>query len=255
VGRTVRRDRGTGRHLRAFVTGGGRGLGQAVVERLRRDGGRVCVVDIRPASGVDLVGDVSDADFVGEAVAFASERLGGLDVLVNNAGIGGPSTTVVDTDPAAFRRVLDVNLVGSFLTARAAAGVMVAQGDGGAIVNIGSIFGEQGVANAAAYCASKGGVALLTHSLALELAPHGVRVNTVAPGNMATEMHWDELRARAAARGTSFELERERLAAEIPLGRHGTGDDVAGAVAWLVSEDAAYVTGQTIGVNGGVYLT
>jgi NAD(P)-dependent dehydrogenase (short-subunit alcohol dehydrogenase family) len=253
--RTLPRDRGTGRLLRALITGGGRGLGATIVERLRRDGDPVCVVDIQPGPGVDLVGDVSDEGLADAAVASAAERLGGLDLLVNNAGVGGPSTTVVDTEPAEFRRVLEVNLVGSFLMARAAARLMLEQGSGGAIVNVGSIFGQQGVANGAAYCASKGGVALLTHSLALELAPHGIRVNTIAPGNMATEMHWEELRARAAARGTSFEEERERVRAEIPLGRHGTGEDVAGAVVWLASEDAAYVTGQTIGVNGGVFFT
>ena len=126
---------------------------------------------------------------------------------------------------------------------------------GGAIVNLGSIFGQQGVAGGAAYCASKGGVALLTHSLSLELAPFRVRVNTIAPGNMASEMHWEDLRAQAAARGSSFEEEAERVRASIPLGRHGTGEDLAGAVVWLLSDDASYVTGQTIGVNGGVLLT
>ena len=255
MGRALRRHRGTGRPLRALVTGGGRGLGSAVAERLRRDGGRTAAVDIQAGPGVDLVGDVSDEQFAGEAVAFATGQLGGLDLLVNNAGIGGPSTAAVDIDPAAFRRVLEVNLVGSFLMARAAARCMVEQGSGGAIVNLGSIFGQQGVAGGAAYCASKGGVALLTHSLALELAPYGIRVNTIAPGHMATEMHWEELRSRAAARGTSFEAERERVLEEIPLRRHGSGEDIAGAVVWLASEDAAYVTGQTIGVNGGVILT
>ncbi|MDQ3866634.1 MAG: SDR family oxidoreductase, partial [Actinomycetota bacterium] len=196
-----------------------------------------------------------DESFADQAVAATAERLGGLDLLVSNAGIGGPSTPVVETELGDFRRVLDVNLVGTFLMARAATRRMVADGRGGAIVNLGSIFGQQGVARAAAYCASKAGVALLTHSLALELAPYGIRVNAIAPGNMATEMHWDELRARAAARGTNFEEERERLRAEIPLGRHGTGEDIAGAVVWLASDDAAYVTGQTIGVNGGVFLT
>jgi NAD(P)-dependent dehydrogenase (short-subunit alcohol dehydrogenase family) len=132
---------------------------------------------------------------------------------------------------------------------------MIAQGTGGAIVNVGSLFGQQGVAHGAAYCASKGGVTLLTHSLAAELAPHGIRVNSVAPGHMATEMHFDELRERAARGGTSFEEEREAARDAVPLGRHGTGEDVAGAVAWLASDDAAYVTGQTIAVNGGLLLS
>jgi 3-oxoacyl-[acyl-carrier protein] reductase len=239
--------------LRALVTGGARGLGAAVVARIVRDGGRVAIIDL--ADGVDFVGDVSDEEFVARAVPEAAGRLGGLDLLVNNAGIGGSTADLVDTSSAEFRRVLEVNLLGTFLVAREAARVMIAQGTGGLIVNLGSIFGQQGVAGAAAYCASKGGVALLTHSFALELAPHGIRVNTIAPGNMATEMHWVDLRERAARAGTSFEDEVERVRATIPLGRHGTGADIAGAVVWLASEDAAYVTGQTIGANGGVLLT
>ena len=122
-------------------------------------------------------------------------------------------------------------------------------------MNIGSILGQQGTANGAAYCASKGGVALFTHSLALEVAHLGIRVNTIAPGNMLTEMHLADLRERAADRDTPVETEVGAVRAMVPLDRHGTGDDVAGAVAWLASPDASYVTGQTIGVNGGVLLT
>lgn len=256
--------------MRAFVTGGARGLGRAVAERLVRDGADVALLDVdeavdrtarevaelRPGSKVRAIrGDVSREDDVERAVEEAVAALGGLDLLVNNAGIGGPTTPLVDTSVEAVRRVLEVNLLGAFLVVRAVARVMLEQGGGGCIVNIGSIFGQQGVAGSAAYCASKGGITLLTHSLALELAPFGIRVNTVAPGNMATEMHFQDLRERAAAEGRTFEDEVARVVAAIPLGRHGTGADVAGAVAWLVSADAAYVTGQTIGVNGGVLLT
>jgi NAD(P)-dependent dehydrogenase (short-subunit alcohol dehydrogenase family) len=241
--------------MRALVTGGARGLGAAVAARIVRDGGRVAVIDVTAGDGVDFAGDVSDEEFVARAVPAAAERLGGLDLLVNNAGVGGSEADAVDTPAAVFRRVLEVNLVGSFLVARAAAAVMIAQGTGGLIVNFGSIFGQQGVAGGSAYCASKGGVALLTHSLALELAPHGIRVNTIAPGNMATEMHWDHLRKLAARSGTTREEEVERVRASVPHGRHGTGEDIAGAVVWLASADASYVTGQTIGVNGGVLLT
>ena len=241
--------------MRALVTGGARGLGAAVADRVVRDGGRVARIDVAAAPGVDLVGDVSDEDFVERAVPEAADRLGGLDLVVNNAGIGGSTADVVDTPVAEIRRVLEVNLLGAFLVARAAARVMIAQGTRGSIVNLGSFYGQQGVAGGAAYCASKGGIALLTHSLALELAPHGIRVNTIAPGNMATEMHWADLRERAARAGTSLEEEVERVRATVPLGRHGTGEDIAGAVIWLASEDASYVTGQTIGVNGGVFLT
>lgn len=258
------------RPRRALVTGGARGLGEAIAGRLAADGWAVAVLDVAPevaataerlraqsggATVVPLVADVADAEAVERAVEAAAVALGGLDVLVNNAAIGGPTTHLVDTPPDALRRVLDVNLLGPMLVAAACARRMIVQGTGGAIVNVGSIFGQQGVAGGAAYGAAKAGLALLTHSLALELAPHGIRANTVAPGNMATEMHWDDLRAAAAAEGIPFEAMVERVRARIPLGRHGSGADVAGAVAWLVSEDASYVTGQTIGVNGGVLLT
>lgn len=252
------------------MTGAARGLGESIAERLVSDGGDVALVDVdddvaatagrlrtngRASRVFGMWCDVTDESAVGSAVSEVLDRLGGLDLLVNNAGVGGPSTAVVDTELDAFRHVIDVNLIGSFLMARACARAMVAAGTGGGIVNIGSIFGQQGVSNAAGYCASKGAVALLTHTLALELAPSGIRVNTIAPGNMLTEMHLDDLRIAASERGGSLEDEIERVRSGIPLGRHGDGDDIAGAVAWLASPDASYVTGQTIGVNGGVLLT
>jgi NAD(P)-dependent dehydrogenase (short-subunit alcohol dehydrogenase family) len=254
--------------VRAIVTGAARGIGAAVAGRIASDGGPVALVDVDDAvrataeriggddaSVVSIVVDVTDEAQVERGVADAVSSLGGLDLLVNNAGVGGPSTDLVDTPTEALRHVLDVNLVGAMIVARACARRMIAQRSGGTIVNIGSIFGQRGVAGGAAYCASKGGVALLTHSMALELAPHGIRVNTVAPGNMATEMHWADLRERAVTEGTTFEEQVERVRASIPLGRHGTGEDVASVVVWLASEDASYVTGQTLGVNGGVILT
>jgi NAD(P)-dependent dehydrogenase (short-subunit alcohol dehydrogenase family) len=256
--------------VRSIVTGAARGLGERIAARLVAEGGDVAVVDVDDeleatadrlrssvpgAQVLPVRCDVSDEAEVDTAVALVREQLGGIHLLVNDAGVGGGSTPVVETELGEFRRVIEVNLIGSFLMARACARAMVGAGGGGSIVNVGSIYGQQGVANAAAYCASKGGVALLTHSLALELAPHGVRVNTVAPGNMLTDMHLDDLRGTAAALGVPLETEIERVRATIPLARHGDGDDVAGAVAWLASPDAAYVTGQTIGVNGGVVLT
>lgn len=255
--------------MRALVTGGARGIGEAIAERLALDGASVAIFDIaetvievadrlRSRSGgavLGIRGDVSADEDADRALGQTVGELGGLDLLVNNAGIGGPGTDLVDTSAVEVRRVLEVNLVGAFLMARAAARVMIDQGTGGAIVNIGSIFGQRGYPGDAAYSASKGGIGLLTQSLALELAPHGIRVNTIAPGNMATEMHWSHLRELAESGGTSFEEELERVRTSVPLGRLGTGADVAGAVAWLTSPDASYVTGQTIGVNGGVVLT
>jgi NAD(P)-dependent dehydrogenase (short-subunit alcohol dehydrogenase family) len=255
--------------VRAIVTGAARGLGGGVAERLVRDGADAVLADASAAveqAAARLAGrwpgrtvagvtaDVSDERACADLLDRAVGALGGVDVLVNCAGIGGPDTCVADTAPAEFRRVIDVNLTGTFLMCRAAARVMLASG-GGCIVNIGSIWGQHGVPRAAAYCASKAGVALLTQSLALELAPHGIRVNTIAPGNMATEMHWAELRSRAAAASTTFDEQVALVRDSVPLGRHGTPEDIGGAVAWLVSADSGYVTGQTIGVNGGVVLS
>jgi NAD(P)-dependent dehydrogenase (short-subunit alcohol dehydrogenase family) len=256
--------------MNAIVTGAARGLGEAVAERLVRDGGNVLVIDIAP--GVKqaaerlgavregsivwaLEGDVADEALPELAVDTARSRLGTLDILVNCAGIGGPTTDLIDTPVDELRPVIEVNLLGSMYMARASAIAMVQEGTRGVIINIGSILGQQGAAGAAPYCATKGGVALLTQALALELAPHGIRVNTVAPGYVETQMHMDELLARAAAEGTTLEVQIERVRQSIPLRRYGLGSDVAGAVAWLVSEDASYVTGQTIGVNGGIVLS
>jgi NAD(P)-dependent dehydrogenase (short-subunit alcohol dehydrogenase family) len=115
-----------------------------------------------------------------------------------------------------------------------------------------SLFGRDPVPHAAAYCASKAGVEALTRSLAQELAPFGVRANVISPGNMATEMHWEELRFRAAASGRTYEQEFEAAQRDVPLGRHGTGADIGAAVAFLASDDAAYITGATLNVNGGI---
>ena len=258
--------------MRAVITGAARGLGEAVAARLAADGASVALIDISPAvlgtadriaagrvtgraSVTGVVADVADEAACEAAIAQAASALGGIDALVNNAGIGGPDTHVVDTAFADFCRVVRVNLGSAFLGSRAAARLMIEQQTGGAIVNLGSISGQQGAAGGAGYCASKAAVALLTQSLALELAPHRIRVNTIAPGNMATEMHWEELRSRAAASGTTFEQQVDLVRSGVPVGRHGSGADIAGAVTWLVSGDASYVTGQTIGVNGGVWLS
>ena len=245
----------------ALVTGAAGGLGAAIARRLAQEGYRVAIVDTDGAAAWAQASAIPDsvafeADVTDEAsIEAVLDAFGDVpDVLVNNAGIVrfGPLLTHSIED---FRKVLDVNLTGTFLMCRAAATVMIGQGSGGVIVNMGSVFGQQGVAGGAGYSASKAGVALLTHSLALELAPHGIRANTIAPGNMATEMHWDELRSRAARSGGTLDEQVEMVRASVPLGRHGTGGDIAGVVAWLVSPDAGYVTGQTIGVNGGIWLS
>lgn len=251
--------------MRALVTGAAGGLGLAIAQRLHADGADVALLDRDPAvalaaeelpggGGFSVEADVGDQRALTEGFERVLARLGGIDVLVNCAGIGGPTTPVTKTDIAALRRVLDVNLVGAFILSGAAARAMIEQGRGGSIVNIGSILGLRAEANGAPYCMSKVGLGMLTRVMALELAAAQIRVNTVAPGNMATDMHFSHLREIAEVGGTKFEDEVERVRASVPLARHGTGDDVAGAIAWLVSSDASYVTGQTIVVDGGVLL-
>jgi NAD(P)-dependent dehydrogenase (short-subunit alcohol dehydrogenase family) len=239
----------------AIVTGGARGLGAAVVDRVRSDGGAACVVDIIDAPEVDCVGDVSNPAFVDSAVAHAFDLVGPIDLVVNCAGINGPLSSALDIAVEDFRRVIDVNLVGTFLVARAAARVMVDQGVTGVIVNISSLVAQQAVPGLVSYAAAKGAVTLITQTMALDLARYGIRVNTIAPGHIMSDLHMGYLTRVAAERGTSVAEEQEQVRASVPLGRHGTGADIAGTIMWLASDDASYVTGQTIAVNGGVYLS
>ena len=243
----------------ALVTGAARGLGLGIARRLAEDGARVVLCDLDEAvhAAARQLGDaasgercdVADAAAVDRLVAAIVARHGRLDILVANAGIGG-GAPLLELGDDALRRILAVNLEGTFSCCRAAARAMAPRGRG-AIVTVGSIFGRDTPAGAAAYGASKAGVVALTQAAARELAPFGIRVNCVSPGNMATEMHWRALARRAARDGRSFDEVREQVREAIPLGRHGTPEDVGAAVSFLVSPDAAYITGQTINVDGG----
>jgi 2-deoxy-D-gluconate 3-dehydrogenase len=212
----------------ALVTGASRGIGAAAAERLRADGWRVETAE--RSTGVDL----ADPD----AARAAVERLDRIDGLVANAGttVRGP---VLELGLDDWRRVLELNLTSVFVVAQAAARRMVEQG-GGAIVLVASVLSFQGGVSAAAYTASKGGVAQLAKALSNELAPRGVRVNAVAPGFTETELTSD-----------MEAWKREEVTARIPLGRWATPDDISGAIAWLLSDDARYVTGAILPVDGG----
>lgn len=255
----------------ALVTGAAAGLGEGIAGRLAADGWSVALLDVSPdvvataerlAAELDLEGgrllpivaDVADAVAVNDAFAAVVGMLGGLELVVANAGIGGPSDELADLREADWDHVLAVNLRGVFLTCRAAARVM-REARSGSIVTISSLFGRDPVPRGAAYCASKAGVEALTRSLALELAPYGVRANVISPGNMATEMHWEEIRYRAAITGRTYLQELEAALLDVPLGRHGTGADIGAAVAFLASDDASYITGHTLSVNGGIQRT
>ena len=243
----------------AIVTGAARGLGLDIARRLLNDGMAVFMADVDHvvtdaaarlgSRAFAAVCDVTDAAQVDSLVQTAVTRLGCLDLFVANAGVGGGGPIAAMSDEA-YHQIVGINLDGAFFSCRAAARAMIPAG-AGSIVTVGSIFGRDTPAGAGVYGATKAGVIALTHALARELGPYGIRVNCVSPGNMATEMHWTALRRRSAAAGVPFELVVEEVRARIPLGRHGTGGDVAAVVSFLASDDAAYVTGQTINVDGG----
>lgn len=228
-----------------IVTGGASGIGLAATRRLVAEDWRVAVLDTDEAAIAEaqtaFAGapvtvtrlDVTDEDRVAAEIA----ALGPVDGVVNVAGIARDAP-LAETDAATFRRLLDVNVVGSFLVAREAVRRMEA---GGAIVNVSSVSGLRGNVGRAAYGASKGAVITMTQVMAVELAPRRIRVNAVAPGPVDTPMvqalHDDGIRAEWTD--------------GVPMGRYGTPEEVAGAIRYLLSDDAAYVTGHVLAVDGG----
>jgi glucose 1-dehydrogenase len=188
--------------------------------------------------------DVTDEAGVQRGFAEARERFGGLDLLVNNAGIEKPFK-IWEMPLEEWQKVIDVNLTGAFLCAREAARIMLDAGDRGGIINISSVHEQIPWREYSHYCASKGGMKLWGQTIAYELAEHGVRVVQVAPGAIATPINDDVLADPEA---------RAKVESEIPLGRWGKVQDVSRAVAWVASEQADYVTGATLFVDGGMTL-
>lgn len=239
---------------RAWVTGASRGLGRAIAEGLISAGANVAVT-ARTADALDhfavqtkvdpeiiiLPASVANSEQVNAAADQLREHWGGLDILVNCAGVSPSFKTADQVEDDEWRSVLDVNLTGMFFCSRAAGPLMFESG-GGAIVNISSIHGSVGMSRLAAYSASKGGVDALTRTLALEWAERGVRVNSVAPGYFKTGMT-DGLR--------HHEVWNERLLSRIPLGRFGEPAEVVPAVLFLASELSGYITGSSLVVDGG----
>lgn len=240
----------------ALVTGGSRGIGRAIALELARAGAFTCINYVRDeeaaretlegvkdhgGAGRLLQCDVADFDAVQDAVKGIAEERGRIDILVNNAGVT-LNGLFVRTKPEAWNRIMDVNLTGAFNCCRAAARYMMKQ-KWGRIVNMTSVVALSGNAGQVCYSASKAGIVGLTKSLAKELGPRNICVNAVAPGFIETDMT-----------GSMEEKSRGEALNQIPLGRAGMPDDVAGVVGFLVSGKADYITGQVIHVNGGLYL-
>ncbi len=237
------------RDKRVLITGGAGGIGAATAARFVEEGSRVVVLDRDedalaqlegegPALTGSIVADVSDADDVARAFDRLDELLGGLDVLINNAGIS-LRHRFLDISPQEWRDVMRVNLDGVFFVAKEAARRMLA-GEGGAILNMGSTNGLTGYPYYADYNASKAGVIELTRSMALELAPQ-VRVNAVCPGFILTPMQEAE-----------YTLEMRRtFSSKLPLNRLGRPEDVAALFVFLASDDADFITGQHFVIDGG----
>ncbi len=220
---------------RAVVTGGLSGIGEAVAKRIEAEGGKVVVWDM--AGGIKT--DISNYDSVMAAAAETVKRLGGIDVLVNSAGIAGPTATVTDLKLEDWHRTIAINLNGTFFTNRAVVPHMVAQGYG-RIVNIASIAGKEGNPNASAYSASKAGVIGFTKSLAKELAKTGVTVNSVTPAAVRTPI-FDQIPQSHV----------DFMLSKIPMGRLGKVDEVSSLVCWLASEECSFSTGAVFDVSGG----
>ncbi|MEJ8282154.1 SDR family NAD(P)-dependent oxidoreductase [Pseudonocardia spirodelae] len=239
-----------------LVTGAGRGIGRATAERLAAEGATVAVTDVdgdTAAATADAIGaratghrlDVADPDSVRDAVGRIRAEHGRIDVLINNAGWDkvGP---FLDSDPADWDRIVRINLFGVLHTAHAVVPEMVERGSG-TVVNLASEAGRVGSSGEAVYSAAKGGVISFTRTLAREVARHGVNVNCVCPGPTDTALFADVVRGDDRL--------RDALVRAIPFRRLARPEDIAATVAFLASPDAAYLTGQTVSVSGGLSMS
>jgi 3-oxoacyl-[acyl-carrier protein] reductase len=239
----------------AIITGASRGIGRAVALKLASEGasivasarsvealaGLVAEIEASGGQALSVPTDITSGEDIERLLAAAMDKYGRVDILVNNAGITRDALLVRMKDED-WDAVLATNLKGAFLCARAAAKIMSKQRTG-RIINIASVVGEMGNAGQANYCASKAGMLGLTKSMARELARRNITVNAITPGFIVSDM----------TGGLSEKVKQEMLG-QIPLGRFGEVEDVAAAVAFLASDQAAYITGQTLGVNGGMYM-
>lgn len=242
----------------ALVTGAGSGIGQAAAVRFAAEGAAVAVLDLRAEAAAEtaaliakqdgralaLAADVSDATQVEDAVARAAAEFGRLDVLYNNAGVDSSGSVAV-AEEADWDRSVGINAKGTFLCSRAA----VRQMNSGSIINQGSVAGLVGVPNFAAYCAAKGAVIALTRSMAIDLAPRGIRVNVICPGTVYTPLMEPMLRARGDG---DLAAGLAKTVLKYPIGRLGTPEEIANVALFLASDEASFMTGSVITADGGM---
>lgn len=239
----------------AIITGAAQGIGLACAERFAKEGARLVLADISEEAGEKAAAkirdgggealfvacDVGDRKAVEAMVGAAVEAYGGLDIQVSNAGIIH-TDELLDLAEEDFDRVLRVNIKGAFLCGQAAARQMVAQGNGGAIINMSSVNAVLAIPNQIPYNVSKGGVNQLTHVMSLALASHGIRVNAIGPGTIATDMAKVVMEDEAA---------RRKVMSRTPMGRMGEPSEIAAVAVFLASAESSYITGQTIYCDGG----
>ncbi|TCP40017.1 L-iditol 2-dehydrogenase [Rhodovulum marinum] len=248
----------------ALVTGGARGIGQAICAAYIREGARVAVADLLEADARDTAAalgenamalglDVTDRASIAAGVKAVEDAWGGIDILVNNAGIFNMAP-LGEITPEDYRRQYDVNVGGTIFTTQAVVPGMRRRG-GGCIINFSSQAGRRGEPNITIYCSTKAAVISVTQSLALELAKDGIRVNAIAPGVIDTPM-WEVVDGLFAKYENRPKGEKKRLVGEaVPLGHMGSPEEIADPAVFLASDDARYITAQTLNVDGGNWMS